>query len=100
MPKDSDKNKEFQELQMIEQNLQNILMQKQAFSFELTETESALNEVKNSKDDVYKIVGQLMLKSSKVSIVEELSNKEKLLKLRLDSLQKQEDKLGNKLHEL
>lgn len=100
MPKDSDKNKEFQELQMIEQNLQNILMQKQAFSFELTETESALNEVKNSKDDVYKIVGQLMLKSSKDSIVEELSNREKLLKLRLDSLQKQEDKLGNKLHEL
>ncbi|PIN91004.1 prefoldin subunit beta [Candidatus Pacearchaeota archaeon CG10_big_fil_rev_8_21_14_0_10_32_14] len=100
MAKDSDKTKDFEELQIIQQNLQNILMQKQAFQYELTETESALNEIKNSKDDVYKIVGQLMLRSPKDSIVEELSNREKLLKIRLESLQKQEDKLSNKLQEL
>ncbi len=100
MPKDPSQNKDFQELQIIEQNLQNILMQKQAFQYELTETESALNEIKNSKEDVFKIVGQLMLKSSKESIVDELSSREKLLKIRLETLQKQEDKLSSKLEEL
>ena len=39
-----DQNK-IQEMQMLEQTLQNLLMQKQAFQMEFTETESALKEV-------------------------------------------------------
>ena len=58
--------KQIQEMQILEQNLQNILMQKQAFQMEITETQSALEEIENSGDEVYKIIGSLMIKSEKI----------------------------------
>ncbi len=46
----------FQEFQVIEQALQNLLLQKQGFQMELSETQSALKEIENSGDEVFKIV--------------------------------------------
>jgi len=60
---------------------------------EVSETNSALEEIEKSKEDVYKIIGQLMIKVSKKKIKEELENKQKLLKMRLDALTKQEESL-------
>ena len=95
------KNEEkFQELQILEQNLQNILMQKQSFQMELSETQSALNEIKNSKDDVFKIVGQLMIKTEKSKILEELSGREKILEMRLKKMEQQEAVFMEKLEKL
>ena len=82
--------KKMQEMQILEQNIQNILLQKQAFQMELSETESALKEVENSKEEVYKIIGQLMIKKNKKEILEELKNKQKLLDIRIKALDKQE----------
>lgn len=92
--------KQIQEMQFLEQNLQNILMQKQAFQIEMTETQSALKEIDTAKDDVYKIVGSLMLKTEKAKLKDELTNKEKLLDLRLKTLEKQEGNFTQKLEEL
>ena len=97
-----EQNQKIQQMQFLEQNLQSILMQKQAFQMDLSETVSALKEVDKSKDDVYKVIGQLMIKVSKDKIKEELKNKEKLLETRLDNLTKQEESLteqANKLRE-
>ena len=91
------KEKKIQEIQILEQNLQNILLQKQAFNMELSETKAAKHEVENSGDDVFKIIGQLMIKSDKSKIVAELSNKERLLDLRVKSLEKQEIILTEKI---
>ncbi len=85
-----DANKKLHEMQLVEQNLQNILLQKQAFQMELSETDSALKEIENSGDEVFKIVGQLMVKTDKKKLKEELENKNKLLNLRLKTLEKQE----------
>ena len=90
----------FQELQILEQNLQNILMQKQSFQMELSETQSALKEIENSGDEVFKIIGQLMIKSDKSKIKDELSNKERLLDLRIKALEKQESVLLEKIESL
>lgn len=89
-----------QELQILEQNLQNILIQKQTFQLELSETQTALDEVKKSEQDVYKIIGNLMLKSEKSQILEDLENKKKLLETRLNSFEKQEEKFSEKIQEL
>jgi len=89
-----------QEMQFLEQNLQNILMQKQAFQMEFAETQGSLKEIKEAKDDVFKIVGQLMIKSDKKKIEEELKNKEKMIDLRIKSLEKQEAELSGKLTNL
>jgi len=87
-----EKNQEnkIQELQMLEHNLQNILMQKQAFQLEISETSSAIKEIEKSNSDVYKIIGQLMIKKDSKEIKEELKNKERLMKLRIGNLNKQE----------
>ncbi len=77
-------------MQILEQNLQNLLLQKQAFQMELSETESALKEIEKSGDEVFKIIGQLMIKTEKAKIKEELSNKKKILELRIKTMEKQE----------
>jgi len=79
-----------QHLQILEHNLQNFLLQKQAFQFELNETENALKEIEKTKEDVFKIVGQVMIKSSKAEIEKELKQKKDILDLRIKSLEKQE----------
>jgi len=92
-----EKTKKIQEMQILEQSMQQILMQKQAFQMELSETDAALKELDNSGDEAYKVIGQLMLKSDKKSIKEELENKHKLLKTRADALDKQEEEFSKKL---
>ena len=82
--------KKLQEMQIIEQSLQNIILQKQAFEMELAETRAAMKEIEKSGDEVYKIIGQLMIKKDKKEVKEELKNKENILNLRLKTIEKQE----------
>jgi len=93
-------NEKVEEHQILEQNLQNLLVQKQTFQIELSETSSALREIENSKDEIFKIVGQLMIRTDKEKTKDELSNREKILEMRLKSIEKQEDALTGKLEKL
>lgn len=92
--------KEIQEFQISEQALQNLLLQKQAFQMELSETENALKEIKNTKEDIFKIVGQIMLKADKQETEKELSHKKDILQLRLNSIEKQEKSVKDKVENL
>jgi len=89
-----------QEMQILEQQLQNTILQKQAFQIELTETNSAIEELEKSGDEVFKIIGQLMIKSEKSKIKEELLNKQKILELKIKSFEKQENSLTEQLEKL
>lgn len=82
-----------QEMQILEQKLQNTILQKQSFQMELAETDSALDELEKAGDEVFKIIGQLMIKSDKSKIKEELLNKQKILNLRISAFEKQEKSL-------
>ncbi|MCX6749265.1 MAG: prefoldin subunit beta [Candidatus Pacearchaeota archaeon] len=97
---DKSQEKRIEELQILEQNLQNILLQKQAFQIELRETQAALKELEKSGDEVFKIIGQLMIKTDKKNMKEELTNKEKIIDMRIKSFEKQERMLSEKLEEL
>ena len=92
--------KKIQEMQMLEQNLQNLFMQKQAFQMELSETEAALKEIENAGDEVFKVIGQLMIKTEKAKMSDELSNKKKLLEVRMTAFEKQEKVLTEKIEEI
>ena len=81
-----EKNKNIQEVQFLEQNMQNLFFQKQAFQMELTETQSALMEIENSQEDAYKLIGQLMIRVPRSKIIEELSEKDKFLNLKIKNL--------------
>ena len=92
--------KDLQEMQILEQNMQSLLMQRQTFQLELSETQSALKELENSSEEVYKIVGNLMIKSDKSKIKNDLLDKEKIINLRVKTLEKQEGFLMDKLEKL
>ncbi|MBR9705202.1 prefoldin subunit beta, partial [Candidatus Pacearchaeota archaeon] len=53
-----------------------------------------------SKDDVYKLAGNIMIKADKKTIEKELIQKQELLSVRLKSLEKQEDSITKKAEEL
>ena len=90
--------KKVQDLQMMEQTLQNILVQKQTFQLELNEVLSALDELKDSNEEVFKIVGQIMIKSKKEKLKEDLKAKKDFLELRIKNLDKQEKSFREKLY--
>ena len=98
--KDVKNDKKIQEMNILEQNLQNTLFQKQAFELELDETTSALNEIEKSGDEVFKIIGQLMIKTEKSRIKDELLEKKKILDMRIKAFEKQENYLREKLDKI
>ncbi len=95
-----DKEKSIEELQIAEQNFQNILLQKQAFQIELRETQAALKELEKSGDEVYKIIGNLMIKSDKKDMKEELQRKEKIIDIKIKGFERQEAAFSQKIEEL
>ncbi len=89
-----------QELQIVEHNMQNILMQKQAFQLELNETLNALEEIGKTTDSIYKMAGSIMIKADKDKTISELEEKKKILQIRNSSLDKQEKLFESKAREL
>ena len=92
---DLEQNK-IEEIQSIEHSLQNFLAQKQAIQLELNEVNNALEELEKTSDEVYKIIGNIFIKSDKKSLVSEITEKKKLLSLRIDSIEKQESILESR----
>ena len=86
-------------LSMLEQNSNQLSVQKQTFQNQLVEAESALEEIKNT-NEAYKIVGNIMVKSDKDSLSKELSSKKQLIESRIKSLEKQESSVKEKAKSL
>jgi len=97
---DKETQSKIQELQSYEQSFQSILMQKQAFQMELNETENAFSEILKSDDQVFKTMGNIMVKVNKGDIEKELKHKKDMLQLRLKSIEKQEEDLNRKVEEI
>lgn len=86
-------------LQLIEQNVQALLMQRQQFQTQLFEVESALKELEKT-DDAFKIVGNVMIKTDKAALKAELASKKEIIDLRLKNLDKQEKQMKEKAESL
>ena len=95
-----DREKIIGEMQFLEQNLQNLLYQKQAFQIELSETDSALKEIENSSDEVFKVIGGIMIRAEKSKIEAELLDKKKAMELRIKAIDRQENLLSEKLQKV
>jgi prefoldin beta subunit len=85
--------------QLIETNLQNIIMQKHSLQSKLVETESALRELKNSKD-AFKIVGNILVEATPKELTKELTKKQETLNLRIETLDSQEESLREEIKKL
>ena len=87
------------QLQMLEQSMQNMLMQKQQFQLQQVEIESALKELENVKE-AYKIVGNIMVLSKKEDLEADLTSKKEVIELRIKNMEKQENQLREKASKL
>lgn len=83
---------EIQQLSMLEQSLSSTVSQKQQYNKQFLEIESALTEMKNTKE-AYQIVGSIMIKKTGEELTKDLEEKKKVLEVRLASLEKQEKSL-------
>ena len=83
------------QLQLLEQNLQNTLMQKQHFQSDLMEAENALNEI-DTAEEVYKIVGNIMISKKKEDLKKELDSKKEITNIRIKNLEREESKVREK----
>lgn len=87
------------ELQLLQQNLQNFLLQKQQLQTQMNEINSALKGV-NKTEKAYYILGNIMVASSKEELLKELNEKKEIIDLRFKNLLKQEENLKEKQFEL
>lgn len=90
-----DAEQKISQLQLLEQNLQNLLLQRQQFQAQLTELDSALKELKEATQS-YKIIGNIMVDSSKEDLEKDLTKKKEMIELRIKSLEKQEESIKEK----
>tara|TARA_Y100000310_G_C20594554_1_gene769825 strand:- start:466 stop:783 length:318 start_codon:yes stop_codon:yes gene_type:complete len=91
--------KKIEELQILEQNIQGLLQNKQKFSQELIEIENALTELKTSKT-TFKIVNSIMFEAQPEDLKKELTEKKEIIDVRIKTIEKEEDKIRKTAEEL
>ena len=83
------------------EQLVNVGARKQQLQVQAAMIQSALDELKDSKQDkVYKLVGNIMIEKDSKQVEKELKEVKEQLDTRIDTLQKQEDSLINRLNKL
>jgi prefoldin beta subunit len=92
--------KDIAQLQLLEQNLQQFLAQRQAFQMQQLEIENALKEIELTKEKPFKVVGNVMVETTKESLKTELSSKKELVEMRIKSIETQEAKIKEKADSL
>lgn len=86
-------------MQLLEQNLQNFLLQKQQFQSQLVEVSSALEELEKA-ETAYKIIGNVMVLSKKDDLKKDLESKKEMVELRIKTIEKQEEEIKGRAKKL
>jgi len=77
------------------------LVQKESLKLQQMEIKKAVEEVEGSKStDIYKLTGPLMIKTSKAEAQKELKEKLELIETRINTLEKKEKHIKEKIEEL
>ena len=84
---------------MMEQSIQQFVSQKQQFQQQSMETGNALSSIEKAKES-YKILGNVMVSATKTELKKELTEQKKQLDLRIETLEKQEEKLKGRMKSL
>ena len=90
-----------QEYLSLQQQLRNVVIQKEALKIQVAEIESALKELANSKEeDVYKVVGSVLIKKKKAEVEKELEEIKEDSQIKISSLENIEKDLIGKIKKL
>ena len=86
---------------ILQQQLQNIMAQKEAMGVQVLEIKRALDELEKSKEkEVYKIAGPILIKSGKADVLKDLKERDEAFDLRLKQFEKEEKRIKLKIEEL
>ena len=90
------------QFQQLQQQAQAVTVQKQNVDIQLRETETALAELKKTPEgaEVYKSSGNLLIKVERNETLEDLEDKVETLKLRQQTMARQEERVMKKLEEM
>ena len=90
------------QFQQLQQQAQAVTVQKQNVDIQWRETETALEELKKTPEgtEVFKTAGNLLIKVERNSTLEELEDKLETLKLRQQTMTRQEERVMKKLEEM
>jgi prefoldin beta subunit len=98
---DEETQQKIQQLQMMEQTFQQLLMQKNAFSMEQNETDFIIKEVEKTEGEISRIIGnQVVIKSTKEAILEDMKKKKELIDTRMKSIDEQEKEFSEKIESI
>jgi len=89
-------------LQQLQQSLQGVMGQKQQLEMQLSEVEHAVSELAKLDETavIYKSIGALLVKSEKDKVTTELTERKDLVKMRVDVLTKQDERLRTQVKDL
>lgn len=90
------------QLQAYQQQTQALAMQMQQFEIQSMELDAALEELvsESAPDEVFKSAGPILVKRKKDEVEKELKDDREIVKVRIDALKKQENRLREKMKEL
>ena len=87
--------------QVYQQQMQSIVAQKETLKMQQLELKKALEEmVKSQEAHVYKASGPILIKSSREDVKKELSDRDEFITTRLQTLERSEKKVREKIEEL
>ena len=90
-----------EEFQSYQQQLQNVMMQKETLKLQSAEITKALEELDASNEKkAYKIAGNVMISKPIEDIKKDLDEMKETIEVRLKSFDKMEEKVNSKLKEL
>ena len=87
------------QLQLLQQNMQTIVAQKQQIEEQLSELNSATTELKTT-EKAYKIVGKIMIAASPEDMSKELQEKKEFAEVRLKNFTKQEEQMKQDMEKM
>lgn len=89
------------QFQNYQQQLQNILIQKETLKLQNLEIDKALEELEKTKQTTaYKITGQIMISKPVSELKKEMQELKEAADIKIKSFEKMEEKINNKLNEL
>ncbi len=89
--------KDIIEFQSLQQQAQYNAMQKQQAMLQIADAEKALEELKTSTGQCYKYAGSIIVPKDKAALEKELAEEKESLELRQSILQKQDDKIKERV---
>ena len=90
-----------EEEEILHQQFQAMTAQKQSMQLQMNELKRTLEELEKSGDgdELFEMVGQIMIKKSKEDIKKRLKEREEILEIHLKGMDRSLDDIAKKLHE-